>query len=181
MRADEIGPRHGIPGVGSLKGLLTPPGWELGNEPITEEQADLLYEQSRARAQEALDATVHEFDHLSATDRKQRTEEKNDRWDNGRQLDKAIRVERIKICRAYQIYKQQLAERANQQRGDAPAGVTMQPGPVSNTGQNASLQVQPYPVTHFNGTPTGLVANPAMSGGHLFQRLQHAKHGKSIL
>lgn len=105
-RADEIGPCHGIPGLGFIGDLLTPPGWEVGNVPINEDEAYQAYEHSRERAKKALDDSVVELESLSGEDYHKRCAERNLAWDTQLKLDNVLLKERIEVFKAYKQYPQ---------------------------------------------------------------------------
>ena len=195
VRADEIGPRHGIPGVGSLENLLTPPGWQLGDEPIDEEQADQLYERSRQQALDLLDKSVNEFKDLPEIELESRIEKRNRRWDSARKLDEFLRAERIKVFNVWQVYKKQQKEMVRHSV-NVPVQQLQQVQQFHQSQQQfqQSQQAQQMLMTHHpvpqmtgqqmqqfgqTGSPMSTMPSPPVSGGNLFARLQYVQHGKS--
>lgn len=175
LRADEVGPRHGIPGLGSLQGLLTPPGWQPGNPPINEQQANVIYARSRMQAQASLNATAHEFDDLPAEERQRRMDAKNDAWDNSRKLDDALRIERIKIHHAYQAWMHNTMSGAQVPNEISP--MWAQP-PMTAFQGNPLTPVGLRPSVNQFGLPMGVVpSSPPLSGGHLHSRLKMIQQG----
>ncbi|MCJ1332921.1 hypothetical protein MMC10_009615 [Thelotrema lepadinum] len=96
-RADIVGSAHGVPGVGSLRRYLTPPGWEVGQDPINPQRAEELYEESRDRAADILDQEVQDdagYQGRALEDRQSLREEAHR---NSRMFDEVILRERIAV------------------------------------------------------------------------------------
>ena len=112
-RADEIGPSHRIPGLTHLGGLLVPPGWKEGDEPISPQAAQALYETARREARHADTKSMVESTNLSADAQEKRNQERDKRWDTQLQLDHMVLEERIKIYEKYQERKRMRVQGAS--------------------------------------------------------------------
>lgn len=178
LRADEIGPHNGVPGLGSLENLLTPPDWQPGDEPIDEDQARILYVSARDRAKKTLDASAEEIGILSIERQEEHYAGKRSEWDRQRKLDNVLLQERIKIYQAYQVYKQNLARRGDvQQQGPVQPQVYHGPQLMQQSVDNAMLEHQRYQQFQVPGSPQLNRTSPPLSGGHLYQRLQQIQQG----
>ncbi|MCJ1435749.1 hypothetical protein MMC27_005124 [Xylographa pallens] len=102
-RADEIGPAHGIPGVGHLGHLLTPPGWVQGMKPIPDKQVKQLYEVARKKARETLAAEAVNLEGLSPRERGTKEKARDKKWEIELRLEKLLMMERLAIYRAYEV------------------------------------------------------------------------------
>ncbi|MCJ1402235.1 hypothetical protein MMC11_005455 [Xylographa trunciseda] len=102
-RADEIGPGHGIPGIGHLGQLLIPPGWVEDMDPINPNQVRQLYDAARKKAREALAAEITDLDGLGPQERAIKEEERNKKWDTELRLEKLLMKERLAVHSDYQI------------------------------------------------------------------------------
>lgn len=111
-RADEIGPSHGIPGVGHIGNMLTPPGWIEGSEPLSPGKIRQLYEASRRSAQQNL-AKDLEFKNTDPSDtgRGERDAVRNRDWKASYMLDNLLRKERNTVHEMHRGYGGILAPR----------------------------------------------------------------------
>ncbi len=100
-RADEIGPTHRILGVGHLGNLLVPPGWKEGDEPITPQEAQELYNTARKKAQDALNKTNEDVETLPKEEQDKRNEERDQKWSSQFKKDDLLLRERTKIYDQY--------------------------------------------------------------------------------
>ena len=109
-RADEIGPGHGIPGVGHLGDLLTPPGWKESDEPESPSKIQEHFNESRAEARAALARDLEESKALSNEEQEKREASRNEAWATQLKLDKAMMKERLEIHEVYLETKSSLAQ-----------------------------------------------------------------------
>ena len=100
-RADEIGPAHGIPGVGHLGDLLTPPGWVRGMGPFNTKQVKQLYETARKIARETLTADTARLEGLGPQERASKERPRTAKWETELRLDKLLLEERLAIYSAH--------------------------------------------------------------------------------
>ena len=96
-RADIIGGRHGVPGVGSLLPYLTPPGWEPGQEPISHDRALQLFDGSRDRAARILDEEAQQDGQYHGRELLRRQTDREEAHTRSRLFDEAILRERIAV------------------------------------------------------------------------------------
>ena len=96
-RADEIGLDHGLPGIGYIGYLLTPPDWKTGTKPISPRQAEFLFQAARTQARRWLQAPNEADPRLTAEQREGIIAEARRKWNQSLNADKFIRNERIKI------------------------------------------------------------------------------------
>ncbi|MCJ1382423.1 hypothetical protein MMC17_005536 [Xylographa soralifera] len=108
-RADEIGPAHGIPGVGHLGDLLTPPGWVEGMSLINPKQVKQLYDMARKKAREALTAEAVDWDGLGPQERATKEKARNKKWETELKLEKLLMMERLAVYRAYEVSSSKVA------------------------------------------------------------------------
>ena len=140
-RADEIGPSHRIPGLGHLGGLLVPPGWREGDEPIDPQAAQALYHTARREASNALTKSMEEAINLSADGQEMRDQERNGRRDTQLQLDHMVLEERIKIYEKHIARKRMRVQGAGLSEPRTPKSVAFPP----------PLPLQPPTSTSFPG------------------------------
>ena len=106
-KADEIGISHGLPGVGHLGIILAPEGWKANNPPLTEAQANKLYEETRHNAQIKLDRAVALVDQVpehAQTVQCNSLELLQERYQKTRQIDDMIRRIRVQLARGFESY-----------------------------------------------------------------------------
>ena len=96
-RADIMGGRHEVPGVGSLLPYLTPPGWEPGQEPISHDRALRLFDESRDRAVRILDEEAQQDRQYRGWELLRRQTDREEAHTRSRFLDEAILRERIAV------------------------------------------------------------------------------------
>ncbi|MCJ1285909.1 hypothetical protein MMC26_005251 [Xylographa opegraphella] len=99
-RADEIGPAHGIPGVGHLGNLLTPPGWVEGMSPFDTKQVNQLYDMARKKARETLAANAVNLESLTPQERATKEKERDKKWETELRLEKILLMERLAVYQA---------------------------------------------------------------------------------
>ncbi|KAI4155181.1 MAG: hypothetical protein LQ340_001161 [Diploschistes diacapsis] len=134
--ADEVGSRHGVPGVGSLRSYLTPPGWRQGQDPIRPEHARELFAQSREQAARLLDEQAVDDHCFQGPALTERINERDAAHKKSRALDQAICRERIEVYRQQARDGQLHGHAANP--CDAPQ--TSESNADDNTGQSQTDQ-----------------------------------------
>ena len=145
-RADEIGPSHRIPGLTHLSGLLIPPGWKEGDEPIDPQAAQTLYDTARHEARNALTKSMEETKNLSADAQEKRNQERDNRWDTQLKLDDVLLKERIKIYEMYQERKRMRVQRANLWQLGPPRAVTFSPPHPLHPPTSTSMPLYAKPI-----------------------------------
>lgn len=162
-RADEIGPQHGIPGIGHLGDMLAPLGWKIGQEPCDEASVRRIYDASRAQAKKELNGTDAQLKKSGLQVQEKYIAERNLQWNKQLKLDDLLLQERISVYRVFQQYKHEQA-RAAKQPGQAEPSQRAQTVPPPDL-QRYQILSSPRP-------------SPPLSGGSLFNRLQQLKQGK---
>ena len=134
-RADEIGPSHGIRGVGHLGECLTPLGWKIGDEPIPPSVVNRLHRDAREAAKRRLQNSVGELDKLQGQAWRIANEARSCEWSNQQKLDSLIQDERLKIYRAYQdrLKAEQTIQTQRSLRDHTPARGLQQSSLVNHT------------------------------------------------
>ena len=172
-RADEIGPNHGIPGLGHIGALLTPPGWKIGDEPITDTEAEWLYDEARAQAAKMLNANVSRRGTLSSAEHLQRNDEKVEQWQRQLRVDNICLAERKWIHLKWQERKAFRSMQA-QQRGQARAI----PSPLHPPTQTSIHAYQRHQQAQLPGSPLSPhTSSSPLSAGSLNNRLQYLQRG----
>ena len=176
-RADEIGPNHGIPGVGHIGALLTPPGWKIGDEPITDIEAEWLYDQARAQAAKMLDASVSSRGNLSSADHLQRNAEEVEQWQRQHRIDNICLAERKWIYLRWQERKAFRSMQAQQQR-PVQAQARVVPSPVHPFTQTSIHAYQRHQQALLPSSPLSpYVPRSPLSAGSLTNRMQYLQQG----
>lgn len=101
-RADQIGPSHQIPGIWHLDGLLTPPGWKVGDEPLDPQSAMSLYQAAREEARIFYMTNSEETEHLSPEEQKKRNADRDLQWNLRNQLDQILYAERVNVYKDFE-------------------------------------------------------------------------------
>ena len=176
-RADEIGPNHSIPGLGHIGALLTPPGWKIGDEPITDVAAEWLYDEARAQAAKMLNMNVSRRGNLSSAEHLQRNAEEVEQWQRQHRIDNICLAERKWIYLKWQERKAFRSMQAQQQRPfEAQARVVPSPlHPPTQTSIHAyqrhqQAQLPSSPLSHHS-------SSSPLSAGSLNNRLQYLQRG----
>ncbi|KAI9877439.1 MAG: hypothetical protein M1830_003896 [Pleopsidium flavum] len=143
-RADEIGPTHRIPGVGYLGDVLVPPGWKEGDEPITPEEAQELYNKARKEAQDALNQIREEIEMLPEEEQDKGNAERDREWSKQFKKDDLLLRERISIYDQYHERQHLKAQRYRQR------------GPLRNHNQYPLQTLQPPTTTSIPNYPERL-------------------------
>ena len=172
-RADQIGPSHRIPGIGHLGDLLTPPGWELGDEPINEVEAQQLFAASRSQAKVMLDQSMTEINRSSSADQEKRSTEINAQYHIQRALDEYLFVERVKLYKFWEERKQKhlgFLPRPQQicQFEPKPAN---RPQPVQPPAETSMMAYQRHQQSMVPASPHRYAPSPPLSGGTLNARI----------
>ncbi len=100
-RADEIGVRHQVPGIGHLGGILVPPGWKEGDSPITPGEAKRLFDFARQAAVNDLNMTLVQQQHLSNEEKDRYVASIDDHWNARLILDQTVLTERVVIYKQH--------------------------------------------------------------------------------
>ncbi|KAI9819265.1 MAG: hypothetical protein M1827_007421 [Pycnora praestabilis] len=167
-RADEIGPTHGIPGLGHLENALEPPGWREGDAPIDPRLARKLFESSRKDAKEALQKNVTELERLSPEVREMREQANNREWTLRFKTDELVLQERTAI---YQHYANFTRTRLGPVDADPRATTHYDFGTANQKTNGCQLQLQldgqlSYPVFSNGATNTkGSIEAPVAGQG----------------
>ena len=176
-RADEIGPRHGIPGVGHIGALLTPPGWKIGDEPITDRDAEWLYDQARALAAKTLDVSVSRRENMTTADHLQRNAESVEQWQRQLRIDTICLAERKCIYSRWQELKAFRSMQAQQQRPVQAQGRVV-PSPVHPLTLTSIHAYQRHQQAQLPSSPLSPYASDSpLSAGALRNRLQSLQQG----
>ncbi len=176
-RADEIGPNHGIPGLGHVGALLTPPGWKIGDEPITDIEADRLYDEARAQAAKILDANVSRRENLSSADHLQRNAEEVEQWQRQHRIDQICLAERKWIHLRWQERKAFRSMQAQQQR-PVQAKARVVPSPIHPVTQTSIHAYQRHQQARLPSSPLSPhTSSSPLSAGSLNNRLQFLQRG----
>lgn len=119
-RADDIGFRHQVPGVGHLGNDLVPPGWKEGDSPITPDQAKKLFDFARHAAIHDLEMTLADQKHLSDEEKEKISASLDNQWKARLLLDQTILTERLLIYRQHHEREQRKTERSREKELDIP-------------------------------------------------------------
>lgn len=150
-RADEIGPSHDIPGIWHLDGLLTPPGWKEGDEPIDPQAAQRLFQAARVQAKNSLMTDFGETQHLGPEEQVKRKADLSLQWNSSYRLDRTLYEERVNVYQNYQKRKQLEHQPRYEQQQDFTQSIALEPPhsinpPTMTTyaiNYNPQLPVQP--------------------------------------
>ena len=176
-RADEIGPKHGIPGVGHIGALLTPPGWKIGDEPITDIEAEWLYGQARAQAASMLNVSVNRRENLTSADHVQRNAEEVEQWQRQLRIDTICLAERKWIYCRWQERKAFRLMQVQQQR-PVQAQARVLPNPIHPPTQTSIHAYQRYQQAQLPSSPfSPYTSDSPLSAGALSNRLQSLQRG----
>lgn len=119
-RADDIGLRHQIPGVGHLGNNLLPPGWKEGDSPITPGHAKKLFDFDRRAAIHDLEMTLADQKHLSDEEKEKLAASIDNQWKARLLLDQTVLTERLLIYRQYHEREQRKPERSREEELNIP-------------------------------------------------------------
>ena len=176
-RADEIGPNHSIPGLGHIGALLTPPGWKIGDEPITDIDAEWLYDEARAQAAKMLNASVGRRGNLSSADHLQRNAEEVEQWQRQHRIDNICLAERKWIYLKWQERKAFRSMQVQQQR-PVQAQARVVPSPVHPLTQTSIHSYQRHQQAQLPSSPLSpYTSSSLLSAGSLNNRLQYLQRG----
>jgi len=175
-RADAIGRRHHVPGIGHLGDLLTPPGWSPGNDPITTVEAQKLFQQARTRARTLLDLSIKQNKNLSEEEQQKRDVEEDQKWQAQLKLDQVVCSERQKLYENWQALKAQVlqAQQAGLQRQYRPENGPRQGAPQPHdlpTGTSAHAYTE-YQQSQVNVFPHDYAPSRPLSAGSIHNRVQ---------
>ena len=178
-RADEIGPNHSIPGLGHMGALLTPPGWQIGDEPITDVEAEWLYDEARAQAAKVLNMNVSRRGILSSADHLQRNAEEVEQWQRQHRIDNICLAERKWIYLKWQERKALRSMQAQQQRPVQAQGRVV-PKPVHPLTFTSIHTYQRHQQAQLPSSPLSpYTPSSPISAGSLNNRLQYLQRGKA--
>ena len=180
-RADEIGPAHGIPGIGHVGTILTPPGWKIGDVPITDTEADDLYDDARAQAVKELDAVVRSRETLTAAEHLQRSAQESGQWQRQLSIDNFCLGERKWIFHKWQ---ERQASRHSQVQQYHPihtqAQVNVVPTPVHPPTQTSIYAYQQHQQSQVLRSPLVSHFSSPLSAGSVNNRLQCLQRGMTL-
>ena len=97
IRADEIGPSHGIPGIGHLGALLTPSGYTPGDVPMDPNGAQAAFQESRQEASKELEDDIAGDENLPSAELEEKLTARNKKWATDLKLHKLILAQRVDI------------------------------------------------------------------------------------
>lgn len=126
-RADEIGPSHYIPGVRHLGGLLTPPGWNEGDEPIDPQAAKMLYHAAQREARTSFKAGFDETEQLEPDEKEKRRAYLDSLRNSREQLDRTLYNERVNVYLRAQKRKLPVFRPEKEQSQDLPSSIVLEP------------------------------------------------------
>ena len=173
-RADQIGLSHRIPGVGHLGDLLAPPGWKLGDEPISEAESQKLFAASRAQAKDLLNQSMSEASHLSSADQAKHGAEKNEQYQTQRALDEYLLVERVKLHAFWQERKSRQFQRMHSQP-QQHRQVDLKPAnrlqPLQPPTETSMVTYQRHQQSLVPASPHLYAPSPPLTGGTLNARI----------
>lgn len=176
-RADEIGLNHGIFAVGHLGALLTPPGWKIGDEPITDIEAGWLYDQARAQAAQELNFGTNRRENMISADHVQRNAEEVAQWQRQLKIDTMCLTERKLIYSRWQERKAFRLMQTQQQR-PVQSRPRVVPSPIHPPTQTSIHAYQQYQQAQLPSSPISPYAsNFPISAGTLSNRLQCLQRG----
>ena len=156
-RANEIGKRHNVPGITHLGGLLAPPGWKEGDEPINPLRASKIFESSRDEAKEMLRLNTEQAEHLPPHERHKYEADINKQWVIDCTLDKTLFNERLTVYEQYYERKQAKMQRQYEQVSSLPRPIATPARPL-NPPTTTSYAMSSGPAFQYastlNGPPT---------------------------
>ena len=147
-RADLIGTRHGIPGIGSLRKHLTPPRWVLGQNPLTESQVEELYEESRAKAANDLDEEVEGDECYAGQELIDRQSLREEKYEKSLAFDEVILKERIEV---YKAWKAAQGDEQQNDNGRRPSDATTFGSNQTEPSSASTVVAWPSPVANESG------------------------------
>ena len=181
-RADAIGPSHRIPGIVHLGGLLTPPGWSTGDDPISEHEARMLYNDSRLQARRTLEIGTSETKNLPDADQDKRSAERETQWNSQHKLDELLFLERAKIYKKWQDFKQKQSQQVNaQQQRPSEMNTLGRPQPLQPPTETSMQSFQRYQQSQIPASPNSYAPSPPLSGGFPHNRVQQLQQGMTDL
>ena len=181
-RADQIGPSHLIPGIGHLGDLLVPPGWNQGDDPISEAEARRIFAVSRAQAKETLDQSMREDSHLPNADQRKLALEKNAQYQTQRALDEFLLLERIKIYQFTCSRTQKPPQQKHPQAQQYPQFETKpgtRPRPLQPPAETSMMTYQRHQQALVPASPHLYAPSPPLSGGALNARINTMVQGRT--
>ena len=142
-RADEIGLRHQVPGVGHLGNYLVPPGWKEGDLPINPDAAKQLYDLDRQAAVHDLDMSLADQRYLTNEEKEQLAANINYQWRAQLLLDQTVLSERLLVHRQHQEQRLKKIERWHEKGQDS----------LRNRPSEVSRPVQPQVMNSLRPSP----------------------------
>ena len=179
-RADQIGPSHPIPGLGHLGDLLVPPGWNLGDEPIDEAEAQSIFEASRLKAKEMLDKEMSESGQLPKADQEKRSAERSAKYHRQRGIDEYVLMERVKLHRFWQERKHKQSHQVHsqsQQHHQSESKPNYPPQPLHPPAETSMVAYQRHQQSLVPASPHLYGPSPPLSGGTLNARIHFMQQG----
>lgn len=114
-RADQIGFRHGVPGMGHLGDSLVPPGWKEGDPPITPGEAKRLFDFARQHAVRELEMNLANQKHRNNEEKEEFHARMDEYWIARLSLDQLVLTERLIIHSQHYERQQRQNERSREQ------------------------------------------------------------------
>lgn len=173
-RADQIGLSHRIAGIGHLGDLLAPPSWKLGDEPISEAEAQKIFAASRSQAKDMIDQSMSEASHLSSADQAKHSAEKNAQYQTQRALDEYLLVERVKLSNFWQERKRKEFQRVHsqtQQHRQVDPTPANRIQPLQPPTETSMVAYQRHQQSLVPASPHLYAPSPPLTGGTLNARI----------
>lgn len=142
-RADEIGIRHQVPGIGHLGSSLVPRGWTEGDPPITPDEAKKLFDIDRQKAVRDLDSSLANQNHLNDEERENFAAKIDHQWKARLLLYQTVLNERLLI---YKEYHERQRRKMDCLRGD-------EQGLSRNRLSEVPQPIQPRAMTSYMPAP----------------------------
>ena len=173
-RADQVGLSHRIPGIGHLGDVLAPPGWKLGDEPISEAEAQTIFAASRSQAKDMLNQSMSEASHLSSADQAKHSAEKNEQYQTQRALDEYLLVERVKLSNFWKEKKRKEFQRVHsqtQQHRQVEPKPANRLQPLQPPTETSMVAYQRHQQALVPASPHLYAPSPPLTGGTLNARI----------
>ena len=144
-RADEIGFRHQVPGIGHLGVSLVPRGWKEGDPPITPAEAKKLFDIDRQHAVHDLEMSLANQKHLKDDEKENFSASIDDQWKAQLLLDRTVLTERLLIHKQHHEREQRKLERLGEdEQGLSQNRLSEVPRPMQSRAM-ASYMPAPLP------------------------------------
>jgi hypothetical protein len=152
-RADQIGLRHGVPGMGHLGDSLVPPGWKEGDSPITPGEAKRLFDFARRQAVRELELNLANQKHRNNKEKEEFNARMDEYWVARLSLDQVVLTERLIIYSQHYERQQRQMERSREQvQVVTQYRLSEVPQPMEPRAMNSYLEASS--VEPFSGRPS---------------------------